>query len=158
MLCWTLQSIESLSTIVANILSTFSLIAIFITLFKIYQNRFSTKNIQLTVTNIYQSEFNLSIANFTDKDFNIIGIELEINGTQYPAKEAVPRYTEIRNICFPAHYSDDIYCMFSVDPNTLPKVLVFKLKTTQGDLKFKIKQANTKPNNGKTSNNKKENK
>lgn len=156
--CWTLQSIESLSTILSNILSTFSLIAIFITLSKIYKNRFSTKKIQLTATNIYQSEFNLSIANFTDKDFNIIGIYLEINGIQYPAKEAVPHYTEIRNICFPSYHSDDIYCMFSIDPNTLPKVLVFTLKTTQGNLKFKIKHADTKSNKEKSPNNKKESK
>ena len=135
-----LNVVDFIISLVANLATAFSLCTLFITLINFNKNKVSTQNIDVQPILLKNNIRCLCVSNFTDQDFFIYKIILTVNNQEYIAykKENNGIFIdtiEVKNIRVAPHQALDIKCFFDIK---IEKKSILTLKTTQGDLIYKI--------------------
>lgn len=161
----TFQQLQGYASFAADLATVLGGISVFIGICALLKNHLNRNSLRLKINVIrsYSDDtyFFLSIQNFTDNFLYIIEIELLTKKQRYQAKELYLRhevfltYRPLKNIPVSSFEADDFGCYFEIKKSELPKILKFKITTTQKTFIYKIENPllAPKPENNTTDSN-----
>ena len=152
----TFQQLQGYASFAADLATVLGGISVFIGICALLKNHLNKNSLRLKINLILSyyddTYFFLSIQNFTDNFLYIIEIELLKKKQKYQAKELYFRhevfatYRPLKNIPVSSFEADDFDCYFEIEKSKLPKILKFKITTTQKTFTYKIKNPLLVPN------------
>lgn len=149
MLTVILENLVAWTTIIANIVTSLGIVAIFFAVVSFAKNRFTKKTFLCKIQNVRKDSseeigyfFDLHIVNFTDNDFFISRIQCIIDKEHYPVYQsnhtsAFQAFSDIMDIEVKPHMSNTVPNMYIDLLVTKPiKAFALQVETTIGTLNY----------------------